>query len=601
MALIPASSVVGGSPKNVTDLLSAEYDVPAYQRDFVWQARTVKQLWDDLIEHYRRNASAEQLPSPEGYFLGAMVVIEHAEDKPLEVVDGQQRLTTLSTIASVLLDKLEMLPADDQRRGGYEQRLTGMLARFDGQQWNSNLRFTDEDLQRFFLESCKGKTTWNEKQAYWGSDWCVQRLSKRKSPIARVREAIDCGYETFNMFLNDQPDPALKIARLSSFVRLVTEAVVVLRITAKSYKNAYSIFESLNNRGVPLSQADLIKNELLKVAPPFDRGDITENWTAVRQHVDAFESVQLPELLHFSYLSRYGRVKAKELYVAAKGKFVGSQGGYSKRYSEDLLSDAEALDALTENFRSTWTPETNNMLKDIKNVLGVKLCYPFLIAAFRKHQANSQLFESHVKAVMNFVFRYMKVLEGNIEALAGIISDASSLVNDGKPLNEIRDLFRNHATDMDFAKEFESVSLPNTKLAYFAVYYLEKVQMAGAIPIEHGLDQNLEHIMPKSPTSKDWPDALAEKTNNPDGFKDYLWRVGNLLPLPATINKSIKNRGIKYKIKNSTKNHYNAPSLALLSPKSVTQFVVKRRWTHSSIEKRQKDLAKKFAVSAWAL
>lgn len=596
--LIVPKSVVGGIPINVTDLLKTAHRIPAYQRDYVWQEKTVQQMWTDLIDHFRANSQVEMLPDPEGYFLGAMVVIEHADDEPLEIVDGQQRLTTLNTIVSVLYDAVQKLDDKNPSKMGLQARLLEMLAKYDGDKWVSNLSFSDKDLQEFFAKSCIEKRSLSEKQDYWDGPWAKERLSRKRSPLTRIRAAIEGGYGALNSFLDEINDLDLRETRLVSFIRLVTEVVVILRITAKSYSNAYSIFESLNNRGVPLSQADLIKSELLKAATESDREEVIENWARARQTADTFEVVQLPDLIHYSYLSRHGRVKAKDLYSAVKSIIVKAPEN-AKRYSEDLVEDAEALDALSENFSSGWSSDTNNMLKDLKTVLGVKLCYPFLLAAYRKYAKSPGEFELYVRAILNFVFRYMKVLEGSQDALAGIVSDAALGVNSGWSPAEICSDLKKHATDEKFVEEFRTVAFSNVKLAYFSVYYLEKVRLAGSVPMNHGEDQNLEHIMPKSPKASEWPKAIGAKTANPDMFKDYLWRVGNLLPLPAAINKSLKNRGIAHKISNSTSNNYNSTNL--VSPKEVSKFLSGNEWDFKSIEDRQNFLATEHAIKAWKL
>ncbi len=599
MPLINAKTVVDGDAESVYSLLKLDYNIPPYQRDYVWQEKHVGQLWDDLFDHYRRFEISESLVNPEGYFLGAMVVIEDPTTKTLEVVDGQQRLTTLSTIISVLFDKLQILPTSDPNRIGHEHTIREMLGKFDNGSWIANLRFSDLDLAKFFIESCLNKRDKAEKEKYWAEPWCVERISKKKSPVARLKAAMDVGYTKVEKFLAAQPNPALGVARLLSLLKLTTEAVVLLKITARSYGSAYAIFESLNNRSVPLSQADLIKNELLKLAAPTDRDDITENWVSARELVETMEPIQLPDALHYSYLSRYGRAKARDLYQRAKSQVTSA--AVAKSYSDSLLEDIEALDSCVTNFDSNWTAETTNMLKDIKNVLNVKLCYPFLIAAHRKHQGSPGDFEAHVRAAMNFSFRFIKVGEGSLEVFANTISDAALLVQAGNPIADVKKLFLAQAPDAQFVSEFQTFSTGSVKLGYFCVYYLELVQITGSgvIPVPHGIDQNLEHIMPKAPNQKHWPTISTLKKSNPEAFRGYLWRVGNLLPLPASINKSLKNKDIQHKINNTTPNCYSATALS--SPKKVVNYLDAGDWTYESIDDRQSDLAANYAISAWSL
>lgn len=598
--LIVATSVVDGDSLNTSDLLKLKHRIPPYQRDYVWTRKVVEQLWDDLINHYRQFSENEKLIKPEGYFLGAMVVVEEASEQRFEVVDGQQRLTSLTTVISVLLDFLNILDVPQPNRKGYENVALDCLGKFVGGGWETNLSFSDPDVASFFINSCLTNIARADKNKYWETAWCVDKLARKSSAIYRIHEAIECGYEKMSAFIDELSTLDEKRDRLTSFFMLVTECVVILKITAHSHSNAYAIFESLNNRGIRLSQADLIKNELLKVAMSSERDEIIENWSYARQYVDSTEVLTLPDFLHFSYLSRHNKVKANDLYENVRA-YVSSSGGVALTYSKELYEDAAALDALTSSFDAAWTAETSFMLNDIKNVLGIKLCYPYLFAVFRRHATNKVEFENHVRLVMNFAFRYLKVMEEAVEQLAGAINEAAMAVNQGKLKADIAAIFRKYAPDSQFLSKLETASFANTKLAYFTVYYLEKVMLSGTIPLPHGQEQNLEHIMPRTPTKTYWPKIAKEKEGDPEMFRDYLWRIGNLLPLPETINKSLKNKDINFKISNGSGNEYSAKKLTLVSPKEVAKYLDGAEWTYKSIEKRQYDLVHSYAAQAWAL
>lgn len=596
--LINPTSVAGGHSLNVADLLAAKHCIPNYQRDFVWTRPQVEQLWDDLIAHYKKYTLNDELKSPDGYFLGAMVAIYNDGSQEFEVVDGQQRLTTLSTVISVLYDALEML--DEGMRDGYEEVAKNCLAKFVGGSYLSNIQFSDEDLTNFFLESVRLKKTRSKKEQYWVTPPASQFLAARRSTAARVREALVTGYEKLNKFLGEAAPGTEQKKRLISFFRVVTECVVVLRISAQSHTNAYAIFESLNNRGVRLSQADLIKNELLKNSSATSRSEVVEHWNLAKEFVESGDFVSMPEFLHLSYLSRFGPSKANALLMNVTDK-VEQDPSFALTYAGDIEEDAKALDMLTEHFQANWTQETQNMLRDLRHVLSVKLCYPMLIAAYRKHAGNPAVFERYVRLCMNFVFRYMKVLGGGIEPLARISSEAAEKIRNDAPFADIAAEMLKEATDQKFKDRFATLSVQQTKLAYFVVYYLERQMLHGTLPLAHGDAQNLEHIMPKTPTSTHWPDATTWRAANAEDFDDFLWRIGNLLPLPATINKSLKNREISFKLKNGSGKEYEADTLSLASPKKVRDFLDGGMWTRTSIDNRQKALANEYACDAWAL
>jgi hypothetical protein len=601
MPLVNPLSVVKGNPVNVKSLFGKSNHIPVYQRDFVWQGKQVKALWSDLIQHYRTYARDESLINPEGYFLGAMVVIDKNDGTPDEVIDGQQRLTSLTTIASVCLDTLSTIKNQSVEIQAWSATLTQMISSPDGGDFTPKISFSDQEITEFFFNSIHTNLAKSAKESYWNNPLCKDKLKRKKTPFFKMREAITVGYHELESFLNEVHEPEKRTRRLVSFIQLLTEGVIVLRITAMSYSNAYAIFESLNNRGIPLSQSDLIKNEILDACDNSNLVEVGEHWQNARQIIDSIEikTLSMPDFVHYSYISRNGMEKANKLYD--KIKLSISSPALAKIYAEGLEKDANAMYCLTEAFDSAWKTETKCMLKDIKNVLNIKYCYPFLISAYHSHSNNPTVFNAYVETVMNFAFRQMKVIEDPLENFTSAIGAACVMIIQGKSIDEIRSHFRKEAPDDQFIKRFEDASFSNTKLAYFTVYYLEKVLLNGTTPNDHGLDQNLEHIMPKKPTAARWPEATVWKASNPDEFSEYLWKVGNLIPLPASINKSLQNKSIHQKLQDSSGQDYLSGNHSLKSPTTIPKYLVGQQWTKVSIDTRQQDLAVNFSIKAWPL
>mgnify|MGYP000335319310 CR=1 FL=1 len=599
MPLVNPQSVVKGNAVNVKSLFGKCNYVPVYQRDFVWRDKQVEALWNDLISHYRSYEQEDCLINPEGYFLGAMVVIEN-EEQPDEIIDGQQRLTSLTTIATNCRDALIAIGEENQEIRAWTATLSQILASPDGGDFTPKLSFSDKEITDFFFNSVHTHSTKDAKETYWNDQPWKEKLKRKKSAFFKMREAIILGQQILDKFLSEVDGKERRLRRLISFIQLLTEGVMLLRITAMSYPRAYAIFESLNNRGIPLSQSDLIKNAVLEAANESCRLEVAEHWQNARQTVESIEikTLSMPDFVHYSFISRNGMARSTKLYEKIKDNL--SNGKQAKQYASGLEDDANLLYCLTESFDSDWTPETSNMLTDIKNVLNIKHCYPFLIAALRAHRKNLTLFNLHIKAVMNFAFRYMKVIDDPLENFTHTIGEACKMVSYGKDIGEIRALFREQAPDAKFIKNFEEASFPNTKLAYFTVYYLEKVLLNGTMPNGHGAEQNLEHIMPKQP-GQYWSEAGKWKRESPDEFNEYVWRIGNLLPLPASINKSIKNNSIKDKLLHKSGKDYTSGGHSLVSPRGVRDFLVDEEWTKESIENRQKYLANNLAAKAWEL
>lgn len=597
MAFLNPKAVVDGQSMNVVQLLPSQYLIPNYQRDFAWGPKQITQLWADLVDHYRRVAPADSLTKPEGYFLGAMVTIEEAGTPELQVVDGQQRLTTLSILVIVLHEALGGYAAKHPQAGAIQYALKNCWVRYDGGSLLPFLGFSDPDTNQAFLDLCVKTTTRQARRGLWSG--LPKKHQKTTSPYFALFSAFGVTYQELFAFLRNAK-PANRSHRLVSFAQMVLECLVLLRIKASSYESAYAIFESLNDRGLRLSQADLVKNELLKVAAPSDRDDVIESWTNAKQ-VLSDTPIILSELLHYSCLHRHGEAKAQALFSFVKARL--SQGLSAKSFATDLQEDAEALEQLLVQRPATWTANTLMMLDDVTKVIAVKFSYPMLLAVHRRFKSAPQDFERSIRLLMNFLFRFMKVGGGSPEKLALIAGKIGAHCRNAsfdskQALAAMSADFLLEASDKQFTDEFAIYSEANTKQAYFTVYYLERFLLNGTMPLPHGAESNLEHIMPKTPTVVDWPAAHALKASDPGQFNNLVWRIGNLLPLPESINKSIKNKGIAHKLSGGTMNY---ASSSLKSPNSLKAYLTPAgEWKDSSIEHRQKDLAT-IAPQVWSL
>lgn len=602
---VTPTTVVKSDALVVQQLFSERFFlVPVHQRDYVWEEAQVRQLWSDLLAHHRRSTINDSLVrSPVAYFLGAMVVLQPnlTDEKRCEVIDGQQRLTTLTCIVAVLQEYLSATPADlqtEEVRGTLFQ-CQGMLAQPSGGQWSARLRLTDEQMNAFLSASCLTKRTRAERQSYWATDQAASSLlrtgqtlrSQKQSPAFRIKQAFEISYTEIDRFLEGTTGKQ-RVDRLLSLVAVLSECFVVLLIEAQDHSTAYDLFESLNYRGMALTQADLVKNEIVKrAANPDERETIVEKWAAIKEDMTSHE-ILLPEFLHYSYLSRFGFVKATALFSSAKSK-VTDVGALT--YVSGLGDDSDCFDSLLRGDASLWQPSTNQTLNDLREVLNLKLTYVALMAAHRLHKSDHTLFDSYVQTIVNFAFRYMKVMDGDNGGLLRAMQEGALKITSGSTPAQLGEYFKSWAPDAGFSERFERLSVANAKLAYYIVYQIEcvKMQGLGTIPVEHGVEQHLEHIMPKTPRSTNWPEAEALKRDQLETFKDYVWRIGNLLPLPREINCSIRNKAIAEKIV-----RYNEPNL--LSPKEVEGHLKDGKWTLDSITERQRALAP-LALRAWTL
>ena len=215
------------------------FEIPKYQREYTWGMREWEALFDDLTSN------------DEGYFLGSIICINSSVDliaaPKFEVVDGQQRLTTLSLFLSALY-----------------KSLTDNKDELDDEQESDRLQ-----LKRMLVikktQSIRvvPQVQGSNRDDYLGLLASINLIPKRPVPnwagLRRIHKAYSFFIKRINEAVNESDD---KVQALFKLLDKVNTAILVM-IEVSNHSDAYTLFESLNNRGTPLTAVDLIKNLLL--------------------------------------------------------------------------------------------------------------------------------------------------------------------------------------------------------------------------------------------------------------------------------------------------------------------------------------------------
>ena len=321
-----------------TDMLKI-YDIPRYQREYTWNQRDWANLYDDITQN------------DAGYFLGSFIVVNGTVNSKMdtihyEVIDGQQRLTTLSLLLAALYTRImehkdsidDDMMLDDIRplRNRLILKSDKSKTRVIPQVQNHNL----EDY-RWILKEHIGLDEVMQKPKFLG----LRKMSKafnyfydRLGEDVEGRDGIEC------------------VRCLLDICRLVCSAVVV-QITVDSHADAYTLFASLNNRGVPLSAVDLIKNMLLGKVAGVDDEQLDyyfERWQEVLHNLG--DDYKTQERFFRQNYDAFRR-EVNKPFIGESGSqlplgSVATRSNLLKIYEKRMESDDGALkvlDELTEN------------------------------------------------------------------------------------------------------------------------------------------------------------------------------------------------------------------------------------------------------------
>ncbi len=371
------------------------YIIPKYQREYTWSAYQWKDLYDDIGEN------------DYGYFIGSIICIDTSSDsfqiKPLELVDGQQRLTTLCLLLTAIYNRLKLHKAE--------------LDEDDLDELSS--------LKKTLI--CKGSPNGlilcpqiqNNNQADFQAVMSENELTGARVKVKHFgnRKIARC-YKYFLQRLdNDIEESGDAVKTLLEIKRKVSKAIIV-KIEVGSHADAYTLFESLNNRGTPLTAIDLMKNLILARAEKaglscdecFDRWQellafLTDDFSTqerfFRQYYNAFKST-------LNEPFRSGELKKKDPlgYIATRSNLLSIYEELINRNLPAFLDDILECGHLYSQFilSAEVTTKFSNALRELDRIQGAP-GYLLLLFLF-KNQEKLNICDDDVVMTINLLTRF---------------------------------------------------------------------------------------------------------------------------------------------------------------------------------------------------
>jgi Protein of unknown function DUF262/Protein of unknown function (DUF1524) len=576
------------------NLLSSDrtLDIPSYQRDYSWTIDQVASLVHDMVSLYRRSYhGGKRLQTPKPHFFGP-IVLELSDSKQThqcDVIDGQQRLVTLCLLLRALSARLQPYAAESPY-ANYLQLIETCLVRVTRNGPEPRMRIALHGEHYKWLIATPRKDA--DIDAYIASYYqCLGKKPNRRrpQPIDRLWGAYRLAAQEIDLLTKQIAGNPGRI--ISEFADTVLCLAVFLQMTVRQNNVAYEVFETLNARGLELTQGDLVKNKVFATA-----GDkletVQQHWASMADNLRDERLVSITEFLHIHFVALHSDIKASELYDhVSKGLLDGTLQADS--YAGSLAFVANGFLELANSENDDLRELIRTVRTDFPN--RYSLCV-ILAAIHRFKSANSVEVHEALRIARDFAVRAFMVQEMSLESYKAACSAAAielSRSADGASATDACiSKLRESSSDQDFEHRFGQLSAANSKLGYYYIRCIEDHLAKGAgyklHPQSH--TQHLEHIMPQTP-SPEWKDAIGDYDE--PTYKDYISRIGNFVALERDKNSQAKNKSI------SEKQAIYAKS-QLRMPRQISEFLVDGKWTYDSINKRQFALAK-LAVKVWRL
>lgn len=535
--------------------------VPQFQRSYCWSVDAeVKAYWDDI---------SRAVGSGEEYFFGTIVLTLEGPEERKTIIDGQQRLVTSSLFIAAIRDHLSELKYEKASLIGDD-----FLA---SESWDSDgtearLKLNEDDDPPFHA--------------------IVAQKELPVGPVKKGASDVDKAYLFFRdkvAELSDSyGDKATDVLR--GWVKYVQHKAQLAVVETPSEADAYVIFETLNNRGADLTTADLLKNHLFGAAKQH-LDAVRNNWVKAvgALSLTAADSRFTAFLRHY-WSSRVGKVTERDLYSRMKSDV--KQSWDALHFSQDLLQAARIYSALSDADHAVWKEKCSQKIPEVDTLAQFNLApNKILLLAAVEHLGSKQL-EQLLRALVSWSVRGM-ILEtinsGRTEEKYSLIA---SKIRSGE-ITKVEQV-RQHlgdaiASDGDFRDKFILATVPRSR-GKIARYYLAALERTKGnkpqpelVPNENANAVNLEHVYPQNADPEAWPDFSSK-----DESDRWIYRLGNMVLLPAGKNSSLGNKGFEEKAK-----------IFQTSELELTREVGKvRHWSPNEIELRQRRLAD-LAIRTW--
>ena len=556
------------------------YSIPRYQREYTWGKFQWERLFDDLMENET------------GYFLGSIICINQSQDalatQTLEVVDGQQRLTTISILLASIYSALKAQSSltDDEQfellklKNKLVMRKDPKQPRLIPQVQNAN------QLDYFYVLSLAGLL---EDKEYPGN-----------AGNRRVLKAYRYFIDKINEYLSESDSNTQFFQSLLEKVNAAT----LVKIEVHSHSDAYTLFESLNNRGVPLTAIDLIKNKLLALMEKKEPGNIEVNYEKWKQVIDALgDDYNVQERFFRQYYNAY-RFELKEIVnvsVATKSNLMQIYEKLVQHDPKQFLDDMVRLTKIYAGIINRKSVEGERLKKLLKSLERVQAApsYLLLLILFDK-QKTLELSTQHLESIVDYLIRFF--VRRNLTDLPPT-RDLTKIFMDlvekclNKKGHEIttlveKNLFDQSASDEQFkASLIGQIYEENKAVTRFVLCSLEEEQMTR----ERYKDLwevkgkqyvwTIEHIFPQGENIPDsWVTMIAKGERNlaREYLNSHVHQLGNLTI--SAYNSNLGNKSFSEKRdREDSKGRLVGYKNGLFLNKDLKD---EKEWTIEKIEKR---------------
>jgi len=565
--------------------LYKKFGIPHFQRPYAWTNRNIQDLWDSIISN------------DEKYFIGNIVAVKSTKEDFLFIVDGQQRLITISLLLSAIRDYYTEIST--RIRNEIDKQMIAQRKML------INRYLKDEDLSKVPAEEYKrlilGKPEYQKVYNYI-VDGRIDTL-RNDNHIRRndnLRRFIK-NYDILKRLISDYIQGS-ELSRLEEILNKTLKLQFIL-IVCSNDNDIYGIFEGFNSTGLGLSVADLVKNALLRETQniPDIQKEIEANWNELERLFENTSVAKFPKFLRHQWISEEGYVSTSHLYSRIKSERIeGKNCKDLLKYSQTLLEDAKFYLGIQyrdyEKYLELLKDDVKNSFKKFRSLKNEQV-YELLLSYYKKFLYQKEILRP---GVLNRILRNLWIFTVRARFVSVSPSDYEKIfaehcqqVKSSRDSNDISRYSNSFFSKLkklvsskdQFVENFVSdLSYPKDKGIIMSALLEIMVNEDSEIMVQK---PSIEHILPLEPNK--W--GLKR-----EDVQDFVNKIGNLTILTQDYNNRLGNETLETKIKEVySKSHFSINKE--IGTKWKDKFLLDPK---NAIEERSIEIAEKIE-KIWSL
>lgn len=546
------TTTISVNKQSVSELLKTgrtkPFIIPEYQRPYAWTSEQIETLFEDIWEFATTIGGLDQNGS---YFLGSIVSFEN-ENGDQEIIDGQQRITSLFLLLRAIYTKL--IHGDD----AHTDAAQNFIRQIEPAIWRTDNRTGKVDYNDILLTS---KVVDNE-----GNEILRDIL---KDGVANP-DANDNYSKNYLLFQKLYDDHCTKSPlKIYDFIYALLNQAILLPISADSQDTALTIFSTLNNRGLPLSDADIFKAKIYNNLKDDEKDNFISQWkTLEKEATEAHESIQ--QL--FYYYMFYLRAKENDVSSTTPGvRKYYSANKFSRLFEIDLIDQLKTVLNLWKviNTNQDIPGEDWDNNSKIRKALDTLTSYPnefwkYPVITYYLSHRNRENFDEEFLLFLNKLIEELMtrfLLFPTINAVKGdIMKLDAKIINDPHPDFGFREIDKSLLED--------KIRIPHRNIVRMLLKSYAYNHQEQLLPD----NWQIEHILPQKWQSSFFPETDSKKVN------EMIEHIGNKTPFERKLNIVASNGYFKKKQQEYQKSEIEVTKILVTS--------IDNDWTLGNIEHR---------------